>query len=137
MRRRAGAPAGRSGGARRERATTRYEPVYPKHTWMIAGEDVPAFEADMAAVCARRERGTDFARLIPTRHVATGERVTLKCRIPPCECYGHCLMDPPFSPTAEDGDSSPQSLRRACEGTSYQRPPTGTSHVSLRQTSPL
>ncbi len=82
---------------------TQYEPVYPKHTWAIAGEDVPAFERDMAAICAAaEERGADFAKLIPARHVATDERVTLKCKIPPCECYGQCLMDPPFSPTAEE-----------------------------------
>lgn len=82
---------------------TRYEPTYPKHTWAIASEDIPGFERDMEEICAGAvAKGAEFADLIEARHVAVDERVTLKCKIPPCECYGQCLMDPPFSPTAEE-----------------------------------
>ncbi len=82
---------------------TRYEPTYPKHTWAIASEDIAGFENDMKEICAGAlAKGAEFADLIEARHVAVDERVTLKCRIPPCECYGQCLMDPPFSPTAEE-----------------------------------
>jgi predicted metal-binding protein len=82
---------------------TSYTPGPAKHTWAIAGRDVPGFERDMKDVCdVAVAKGADFADLIEARHVATDERVTLKCKIPPCECYGQCLMDPPFSPTAAE-----------------------------------
>lgn len=81
---------------------TVYEPRYPRHTWKLAQEDVPAFERDMEEIRADAMRaGAHLARLIPASAVAVDERVTWKCRIPICECYGQTLMDPPFSPTAE------------------------------------
>ena len=82
---------------------TQYRPGPPKHTWAIAGQDVPAFERDMEELrAAALAKGAGFAELIDADKVAVDERVTLKCRIPPCECYGQCLMDPPFSPTAAE-----------------------------------
>jgi predicted metal-binding protein len=82
---------------------TKYEACLPKHTWEIAGEDVPAFERDMDRICdAARGRGADLTQLVEARKVAVDERVTWKCRIPLCECYGQCHMDPPLSPTAEE-----------------------------------
>ena len=81
---------------------TRYEPCLPKHTWDIAKQDIPAFEQDMREICDKASAaGAALTTLIEARHVAVDERVTWKCRIPLCECYGQCLMDPPFSPTAE------------------------------------
>jgi predicted metal-binding protein len=57
----------------------------------------------MKEICEGAEsKGANFAKLIPATSVAVDERVTLKCRIPPCECYAKCLMDPPYSPTAEE-----------------------------------
>jgi predicted metal-binding protein len=82
---------------------TRYTPVYPKHTWNIAREDVKGFRKDMKQICDMAvKKGANFAKLIEASKVAVDERVTLKCKIPPCECYGKNLMDPPFSPTAEE-----------------------------------
>lgn len=82
---------------------TEYTPCYPKHTWDIVKDDIAAFEKDMEAIRERAiANGADMAMLIEARHVATDERVTLKCRIPLCESYGQCLMDPPYSPTAEE-----------------------------------
>ena len=82
---------------------TKYEPVYPKHTWEIARENMTGFKRDMKSLCDMAlAKGGNFAKLIQATKVAVDERVTLKCRIPPCECYGKNLMDPPFSPTAEE-----------------------------------
>lgn len=82
---------------------TKYQPCQPRHTWEIAGQDIPVFERDMADICAlAKAKGADTAALIKARHVAVDERVTWKCRIPLCECYGQCHMDPPHSPTAEE-----------------------------------
>jgi predicted metal-binding protein len=82
---------------------TTYEPTDARHTWEIVKDDVPRFERDMEQIRGHAlAAGADMAQLIEARHVATDERVTLKCRIPPCECYGQCLMDPPFSPTAQE-----------------------------------
>jgi predicted metal-binding protein len=82
---------------------TKYEPVYPRHTWALASKNLPKFRKDMKEICGKAiEKGANLARLIPASKVAVDERVTLKCRIPFCECYGKCLMDPPFSPTAEE-----------------------------------
>jgi len=82
---------------------TKYKPCYPKHTWEIVKEDMPGFKKDMKLICDMAlAKGANFAKLIPASKVAVDERVTLKCRIPPCECYGKNLMDPPFSPTAEE-----------------------------------
>lgn len=81
---------------------TKYTPVYPRHTWELAKEDLALFKKDMVEICDMAvDEGANFAKLIPASKVAVDERVTLKCRIPLCECYGKCLMDPPFSPTAE------------------------------------
>ncbi|HEX9907524.1 MAG TPA: DUF2284 domain-containing protein [Thermoplasmata archaeon] len=82
---------------------TNYEPVYPRHTWKIVKDNIPRFKKDMKEICGKAvAKGANFAELIPASKVAVDERVTLKCRIPFCECYGKCLMDPPFSPTAEE-----------------------------------
>ena len=82
---------------------TRYEPVGPRHTWKIVKGDIPRFKRDMKAICDEAvTNGANFAKLIPASKVAVDERVTLKCQIPFCECYGKCLMDPPYSPTAEE-----------------------------------
>ena len=82
---------------------TQYTPGPPRHTWEIAKQDLQLFERDMDEIRAQAVAdGADFADLIEAHKVAVDERVTLKCRIPPCECYGQCLMDPPFSPTAEE-----------------------------------
>ncbi len=82
---------------------TKYEPVYPRHTWQLASKNLPKFRRDMKEICQTAvDRGAGFAKLIPASKVAVDERVTLKCRIPFCECYGKCLMDPPFSPAAEE-----------------------------------
>jgi predicted metal-binding protein len=82
---------------------TRYEPGPPRHTWEIAKHDLALFQRDMDEIRDQAvAHGADFADLIEAHKVAVDERVTLKCRIPPCECYGRCLMDPPFSPTAEE-----------------------------------
>lgn len=82
---------------------TKYKPAGPRHTWDIAKEDLSGFKKDMKEICAMAlSKGANLAKLIPASDVAVDERVTLKCRIPFCECYGKCLMDPPFSPTAEE-----------------------------------
>jgi predicted metal-binding protein len=82
---------------------TKYTPTYPRHTWELVKDDVPAFKKDMRKICdSAVAKGADMARLIKAKKVAVDERVTLKCRVPLCECYGQCLMDPPFSPTAEE-----------------------------------
>ena len=68
---------------------TKYEPCYPKHTWEIAKEDIGRFKRDMKEICVKaREKGAETANLIEAKKVAVDERVTLKCIIPPCECYG-------------------------------------------------
>lgn len=82
---------------------TKYEPCYPKHTWDIVKEDIGGFKRDMKEICDKaKAHGAETAKLIEAKKVAVDERVTLKCAIPPCECYGKCLMDPPFSPRAEE-----------------------------------
>jgi len=82
---------------------TKYEPCYPKHTWDIVKEDIGGFKRDMKEICDKaKAQGAETAKLIEAKKVAVDERVTLKCAIPPCECYGKCLMDPPFSPKAEE-----------------------------------
>lgn len=82
---------------------TKYEPCYPKHTWDIVKEDIGGFKRDMKEICDKaKAHGAETAKLIEAKKVAVDERVTLKCAIPPCECYGKCLMDPPFSPKAEE-----------------------------------
>jgi len=82
---------------------TKYEPCYPKHTWEIAKEDISGFKRDIKEICNKaKAKGAETAKLIEAKKVAVDERVTLKCTIPPCECYGKCLMDPPFSPKAEE-----------------------------------
>jgi predicted metal-binding protein len=81
---------------------TKYTPVFPRHTWELAKQNLAGFKKDMKEICDMAvEKGANFAKVIPASKVAVDERVTLKCRIPLCECYGKCLMDPPFSPTAE------------------------------------
>ena len=87
----------------RSREMTKYEPCYPKHTWDIVKEDISGFKRDMKEICDKaKAKGAETAKLIEAKKVAVDERVTLKCAIPPCECYGKCLMDPPFSPRAEE-----------------------------------
>jgi len=66
-------------------------------------QDFPKFERDMQDICKMAiHMGADTAMLIESSKVATDSRVTLKCRIPPCVCYGVNLMCPPYSPTAEE-----------------------------------
>ncbi|MDH5478428.1 MAG: DUF2284 domain-containing protein [Nitrospinota bacterium] len=54
------------------------------------------------------ERGASRARVFPARLVAIDERVRMKCQIPLCPHYGHCLTCPPNAPTVEE-------FRRALE----------------------
>ncbi|MDH5510537.1 MAG: DUF2284 domain-containing protein [Nitrospinota bacterium] len=54
------------------------------------------------------ERGASRARVFPARLVAVDERVRIKCQIPLCPHYGHCLVCPPNAPTVEE-------FRRALE----------------------
>ncbi|MFQ5872607.1 MAG: DUF2284 domain-containing protein [Dehalococcoidia bacterium] len=46
------------------------------------------------------EYGANKATALRAEQVVVDERVTMKCRLPPCEWYGKSLMCPPYSPTA-------------------------------------
>ena len=46
--------------------------------------------------------GAYRSRAIATAQVTVDERVTMKCRVPPCEMYGMNHLCPPFSPTATE-----------------------------------
>ena len=82
---------------------THYEQFEPRHTWDIVKQNLPAFEADVEDLCnVATGLGASFAKVIEASAVATDPRVTLKCRIPPCEMYGRNHMCPPFSPTSEE-----------------------------------
>ncbi|MBI4827677.1 MAG: hypothetical protein HY804_02510 [Nitrospinae bacterium] len=48
------------------------------------------------------ERGAWRARVFDAKKVAVDERVRLKCEIPLCPHYGHCLTCPPNAPSVED-----------------------------------
>jgi predicted metal-binding protein len=80
----------------------KYRPGPAKHRWEYVVQDLDGFMADMNEISKMAvERGASWAELIETSKVVTDNRVTLKCRIPPCEAYGRNLMCPPYSPTAE------------------------------------
>ncbi|MEE9198550.1 MAG: DUF2284 domain-containing protein [Dehalococcoidia bacterium] len=51
---------------------------------------------------AALETGADRATVLGAEQVVVDERVTMKCKIPPCEWYGRCLMCPPYSPAAAE-----------------------------------
>lgn len=75
----------------------------PKLNWDKVRADQNGFDADIKALSeVAAGKGADMATLIEAAHVACDERVTLKCRIPPCESYGVNLMCPPFSHTATE-----------------------------------
>ncbi len=46
------------------------------------------------------EYGANKATALRAEQVVVDERVTIKCRLPPCEWYGKNLMCPPYSPPA-------------------------------------
>ncbi|MEE9324447.1 MAG: DUF2284 domain-containing protein [Dehalococcoidia bacterium] len=48
------------------------------------------------------EYGANKAIAIKAEQVVVDERVTMKCKLPPCEWYGHNLMCPPHSPAATE-----------------------------------
>lgn len=48
------------------------------------------------------ERGASRAKAFCARLVAVDERVRMKCQIPLCPHYGHCLVCPPNAPTVEE-----------------------------------
>ncbi|MEE9325610.1 MAG: DUF2284 domain-containing protein [Dehalococcoidia bacterium] len=82
---------------------TKYKVATPKLNWETVKEDAKSFEADSKEICELAiKQGANLAKLIEAAHVVCDERVTLKCRIPPCESYGVNLMCPPFSPTATE-----------------------------------
>jgi len=49
-----------------------------------------------------RAAGANRATAIRANDVVVDERVTMKCRFPPCEIYGTNHMCPPYSPTASE-----------------------------------
>ena len=92
---------------------TRYDQFEPRHTWDIVKHDLPAFEADLSSLCnVARQHGATTAQIIDASDVVTDTRVTLKCKIPPCEMYGRNHMCPPFSPTAEETAKVVESYKK-------------------------
>jgi predicted metal-binding protein len=57
--------------------------------------------------------GATRARAIAASQVVVDERVTMKCRLPPCEHYGSCHLCPPYSPTAREFASYLAAYRHA------------------------
>lgn len=53
-------------------------------------------------VVAALNGGADRAVLISTEQVVVDNRVRLKCRVPICKNYNHCLMCPPNTLTVEE-----------------------------------
>jgi predicted metal-binding protein len=81
---------------------TLYKSGSVKHRWEIVSQDLDGFKTDMKEICDKAvKKGASWAELIEASKIVTDNRVTLKCRIPPCEAYGRNLMCPPYSPTAE------------------------------------
>jgi len=48
------------------------------------------------------ERGASKAKAFSARLVEVDERVRMKCQIPLCPHYGHCLVCPPNAPTVDE-----------------------------------
>lgn len=48
------------------------------------------------------ERGCYRARAFPAREVVVDDRVRLKCEIPLCPHFGHCLTCPPAAPPVDE-----------------------------------
>ncbi|MEE9248987.1 MAG: DUF2284 domain-containing protein [Dehalococcoidia bacterium] len=46
--------------------------------------------------------GASKATVVSAEQVVIDERVTMKCKLPPCEWYGRSLMCPPYSPKASE-----------------------------------
>lgn len=60
-----------------------------------------------------RERGAWRARVFDAKKVAVDERVRLKCEIPLCPHYGHCLTCPPNAPSVEEFRRVLKKFRKA------------------------
>lgn len=48
------------------------------------------------------DRGGYRAKIFPARDVVVDERVRLKCEIPLCPHFGHCLTCPPAAPSVDE-----------------------------------
>jgi len=59
------------------------------------------------------KNGASSARPIKAKQVIVDERVLLKCRYPPCNWYGQCLMCPPFTPSPQEFSGYLQRYRYA------------------------
>ncbi|MEM2873353.1 MAG: DUF2284 domain-containing protein [Nitrososphaerales archaeon] len=57
--------------------------------------------------------GASNAKPIRAKQVIVDERVLLKCRYPPCNWYGQCLMCPPFTPSPQEFSRYLQKYRYA------------------------
>lgn len=64
-------------------------------------------------LAAAVEKGAYRAKAFSARKVVTDERVRMKCQIPLCPHYGHCLTCPPNVPTVDEFRAALKHYRTA------------------------